>query len=88
MAFEKDDEGFKKFVKHMEDLRKTVTVVDDHIVINVHYEYNIPLSRCNTHEKILGWAYHLTEKTWMSRDVLRYFIQVACHKSGLPIPQV
>jgi hypothetical protein len=81
-----DEDGFEKYLKSMEDLAKTVMVKDGCIVINVHYEYSIQISRCNTHEKILGWVYHLTEKTWMSRDILRYFVQVSCRESGLNIP--
>ncbi|WP_158755343.1 hypothetical protein [Dyella sp. S184] len=84
MTLEEPD--FEKYKKHFEELAKTVLVKDGHIVINVHNEYNIALSSCNTHEKILGWVFHLTEKTWISRDVLRRFILVACHENGLKVP--
>jgi hypothetical protein len=84
MALEGFD--FEDYKKHMEELEKTVSVKEDHIVINVHYEYNIAISSCDTYERILGWVYHLTEKTWISRDVLRRFIQVACHESKIVIP--
>ncbi|EOM1107950.1 hypothetical protein IMR62_004782, partial [Escherichia coli] len=46
--------------------------------INVAYEYNIPLSTCSTHQQILNWVWHLTEKTWMTQNVTRRFIEVAC----------
>lgn len=61
-----------------ERLRKQVYLADGHVVINVEYEYNIPLSACDTAEKILHWVWHLTEKTWMTNEVMRRFIEVVC----------
>ncbi|WP_269635035.1 hypothetical protein [Salinivibrio proteolyticus] len=39
---------YEKAVKEEEALQKQVFVADDHVVINVSYEYNIALSRCDT----------------------------------------
>lgn len=64
-------------------LQKQVSVSDGHIVINVSYEYNIELSRCNTPAKLLHWIWHLTEKTWMTNDVMRRFIEVACRENNI-----
>jgi hypothetical protein len=64
-------------------LAEQVKIVDDYIVINVCYEYTIPLATCSTHEEILHWVWHLTEKTWMTTEVLRYFIALACERAGL-----
>ena len=77
---------FEKYRKYKEELAQIVSVKEGHIVVNVHYEYNIPLTTCNTYEKILSWAFQLTEKTWMSTDIVRRFIVVACNESGLAIP--
>lgn len=63
-------------VEHHEKMKKTVYIEDDHYVINVKYEYNIPRANCSTQEQLLGWVAHLTEKNWMSIDVMRYFMQV------------
>lgn len=68
------------------ELNKMVYIEEGHIVINVHYEYNVPLDRCDTHEKILAWALHLTEKTWMTMDVLERFIRLAMAQHGLEAP--
>ncbi len=81
-----EEDGFDRYRRHVEELARIVTVKDGHIVVYVNYEYNIPISHCDTHAKILGWAHHLTEKTWMSTAILRYFIQVACRESGLALP--
>lgn len=69
-----------------ETLRRQIYVEDGHIVINISYEYNIPLSGCDTPERILHWVWHLTEKTWMTQEVSRRFIELACHENGLPRP--
>lgn len=82
-----DENGFDKYLERMKELAETVTVKDDHIVVNVHYEYNIPISACDTHAKVLAWVCQLSEKTWMSQDVLRYFIRVACRESKLELPR-
>lgn len=74
------------FEKEREELERAVSVKKDRIVLNVRYEYNVPIADCDTHEKILGWTFHLAEKTWMSRRLLRRFIEVACVASNLPIP--
>lgn len=78
----------ESYKRHIEELNEIVKVIDDHIVINVHDAYNIHIERCNTHEKILAWVFHLTEKSWMTKEILRHFIRVAHDESGLEIPQV
>lgn len=69
-------------------LQKQVRVEEGHIVIDVDYEYNIALNRCDTLEKILGWATHLCEKNWMTTDIMERFIRVAAghHKLEIPNP--
>ena len=37
--------------------------------------YHIEWVRLDTKEKLLGWVYHLTEKSWMDTTKLRHFIQ-------------
>ncbi len=74
--------------KHDALLNKQVFFADDHIVINVEYEYNIALSRCNTESKILSWVHHLTEKTWMTNEVMERFIEMACEAHNLTLEQV
>ena len=82
-----------EYRKHAEYLARVVSVREHHIVIDVSSEcnipeYNIPLSRCSTYAEILGWAHHLTEKTWVSTEVLRRFIAVACDANKLDVPHV
>lgn len=76
------DEAFEKYIKWQEELDRQVTIDGDWIVIDVAYKYDIELSRCNTPEKILAWAYHLTEKTWMNTDLIAKFIEVAAEHIG------
>ncbi len=69
-----------KIIEQENKLKQQVSVQDEHIVINVCYEYNIALSGCDTAEKLLHWVWRLTEKTWMTNDVMRRFIAVACNE--------
>lgn len=73
----------KRVQEQEEVLGKQVYVVDGHVVINVEYEYNIELSRCDTAEKLLHWIWHLTEKTWMNTVVMRRFIEVVCRENKI-----
>lgn len=59
------------------------SIIEDHIVVNVEFEYNIPLKDCDTAEKILGWARHLSEKTWMTNDAMRDFLEISCGNAGI-----
>ena len=38
--------------------------------------YEIELSRCDTHPKMLEWIFHLTAKEWVTRMHIHLFI---CH---------
>lgn len=71
-------------------LDKQVQVKDGHIVLNSTPEneqadYNIELCRCDSPEKLLGWIRHLTEKTWLTMDMLDRFISVASVENKIEI---
>ncbi|WP_421789328.1 hypothetical protein [Hyphobacterium sp.] len=66
-------------------MTKAVRVEDGHLVIDVKYEYNIHLSRIDTPEKVVSWVYHLTEKTWMTTEVLREVLKTVSNENGIDI---
>ena len=68
------------------ELAKQIFVSNGYITINVKYEYNIELSRCNTHAKILAWVVHLAEKTWMTVELNERFILLAMAEANLELP--
>lgn len=74
---------FDDLKRREEELQRQVFVADGHIVINVSYEYNIALNRCDSAEKLLHWIWHLTEKTWMTNEVMRRFIELACRENNV-----
>jgi hypothetical protein len=80
------DELGKRLIENEERLRKLVYVDGDVITINVAYEYNIELKRCDSSEKILSWVVHLCEKTWITPEVIERFARLAAGKHGLKIP--
>ena len=45
------------------------------VVLAPLYEYEIELDRCDSPEKLLAWAFHLSGKRWMNRRLLRHFIK-------------
>lgn len=85
MAIDKSNDIWRKLEEHEALLEKQVYISEGHIVINVCYEYNVPIERCNSPEKLLGWIVHLCEKTWMTTTVLERFAQVAAAESGFAI---
>ncbi|MEX9792216.1 hypothetical protein [Morganella morganii] len=72
-----------------EKLSKILTVDGNYFVFRLSDDeinnYEINIEACNTAEKLISWVYHLTEKQWMTVDLLRYFIQVASKKSNINI---
>lgn len=80
------EELLEEYHAWQEELDKIVRVEDGFIVINVHYKYNIEISRCDTYEKIVGWVLQLSEKTWMTKDVLEHFVKKALQASQLATP--
>lgn len=41
------------------------------------YEYGIKKTRCDTPRKVCHWVCHLSEKNWVTPDLLRQFIVMA-----------
>lgn len=72
-----------------EELSKILTVDGSHFVFRLSDDeidqYEIRIQSCDTAEKLISWVFHLTEKQWMTVDLLRYFIQVASKKSNINI---
>ncbi|UIL51569.1 hypothetical protein LZU96_15225 [Pantoea agglomerans] len=82
---ESDDheQGMPAWMKKDQLLSQQVKIDGDHILINVAYEYGVPLNECATAERILHWVWHLAEKTWMTQDISRKFIEIACKHHGI-----
>jgi hypothetical protein len=72
----------EQFIKREEELNRQVTVADGCLTIDIEYPYHIDLNRIDTPEKILGWVWHLAEKTWFTQDHARRFIEVALRQIG------
>lgn len=66
-------------------LAEQVFVEGDLIVVNIQYRYEVPLSGCKSHEAVLNWCFHLSDKTWMTLDALMRFAYLACKENGLEI---
>ena len=82
MKVTKLEDMVKAWMESEDELSKKVYIDDGSICINVEYEYPIDLVRCDTPEKLLSWVFHLSEKTWMTNDVMRRFVAVASSEHG------
>jgi hypothetical protein len=74
-----------RLTRHIERLNQQCYVDGDHIIINPGFEYQIALNRCDTPEKLLSWIFHLSEKTWMTTEVLHKFIDLVVMTNNIPI---
>lgn len=80
-------ESFNKD-EYLADLkrRQNLVTADEH-GITIHgpadFDYDIALSRCSTPEKILQWVSHLSQKTWVTTEIIERFVAVASAKIGL-----
>jgi len=77
-------------LKEEEELSKIVYIEDGFIIfkgcgVDHSFEYTISLLRCSTHQAILKWSYHLTEKTWITIPMLNRFIILATQEHNLRI---
>ena len=70
----------EEYFQNQQDLRKACRLENEQIVFDVkeRTEYKIPLSRCDTYQKIVSWTTHLLQKNWVTSDVLKRFIELAC----------
>ena len=63
--------------QRQKELRRQIYETKDAIVLNVRHPYCIDKSRVNTSEKIVRWVVHLTEKNWMTSELIREFVLIA-----------
>jgi hypothetical protein len=81
------EELWEEMLAHGEQLSQQVSIQDGYLVINVAFEYPIELARCDTHAKILAWVVQLTDKTWITPEVVQRFIYLATQHHGLDLSQ-
>lgn len=59
---------------------KYVTLSNNEMIILPEHDfisYRIPLIRLTNLSDLVCWLYHLTEKDWVTNDIIREFIEVA-----------
>ena len=79
----KSSNVIKELQDHERNLDRLCRIEDGFIVLGDEINYAIKLSRCASYEKIVWWVSHLSEKTWMTLDLLARFIETACEHHGL-----
>lgn len=82
-SFNKDE-----YFTDLERRQNLVTADDGWITIHGPFAYEIALSRCSTAVAILQWVRHLSEKTWVTTEMIERFVAVASGKAGIDIESV
>jgi len=78
---------FDEGCRLLDKLDKQCYIEGDYIVLNVRFPYDIELSRCDTHKKILHWVWHLAPKNWVNQLLLWRFIELACKYHNLELSE-
>jgi len=71
------DIDMEELFQEIQDINDSIYWYEDWLIVNIAYPYEIYKDRIDTDDKILGWIYHLSDKTWMSKDHIKRFIYVA-----------
>lgn len=77
------DKVFDSCNRHREAARRMR--IEDGIIkifVNRLYEYEIPLSECETIHGALQWIEHMREKTWMTDEMLSRLIALMDEHNG------
>lgn len=77
---------FEAYKAEQAELDALVSIQGDHITIQKGGGYDIPLAECDSHERIVAWTIQLTDKSWMSAQIVNRFVKLALneHKLGYP----
>jgi hypothetical protein len=66
------------------DFKEQTFIKGGSIVLN-EKGYEIQLSGCDSAAKILGWVVHLSEKAWVTREIIRSFVVKASNHHGIKV---
>lgn len=62
--------------------------IEDSLLVIKQYNYEIEMSRCSTYEDILAWVLHLSEKTWVTSQIIEEFVKKTISYNKLDYPTV
>ena len=83
ITFQNVSQRFEECMEDRQRLSRLIYETKDGIMLDVRCEYFIHKSNINTAEKILRWAVHLSQKNWMTKELVYYFILMACHAANI-----
>ena len=58
------------------------------IPMPINNTYEILVSSCDSYMKIFAWVVHLTDKSWVTKDIIEDFIDKALNEQNLSRPTV
>lgn len=82
------DALFEAYKKEQAELEVIVSIQGDYITITKGGVYDIPLAGCDTYKKIVAWTIQLTDKSWMSAQIVNRFVKLALEAHNLDYPIV
>ncbi|PLR52392.1 hypothetical protein [Chimaeribacter arupi] len=78
----------ESYAERQKELSEIFTVDDTHIVINIpdtDAQYEIARDTCTSGAQVVSWIFQLTEKNWMTREMLRHFIKIASREANITL---
>lgn len=62
-----------------------ISIRDECFVISSYSDYSIPIEKCKTAEQLICWVFHLTEKSWVTNEIIRAFILAVSETNNVKI---
>jgi len=73
-------------MSNIERSHEEVVIEGEVVIFPNAGRYEIGLSRLDSPEKLLSWIVHLSEKTWFSPDICRWFILKVSRHHKMKVP--
>ncbi|EGT4306837.1 hypothetical protein AUM89_17955 [Cronobacter sakazakii] len=74
------------YMRHQKAMDEKVYIEEGFVIFKLEEtEYEIPLSRLSSQQRLLGWIFHLTEKSWVDIEILRHFMKIVSEHFDYPL---
>ena len=79
------EDVMKEAERQEQKLRKRVRRRGGYIVLDGHYR--IELTRIDSYKAMVDWVIHLSDKSWVTAEMLGRVCRIACSVNRIPIPR-
>ena len=71
--------------QHERKLARQCFIRGKYLTLHVVYPYHIELSRIDTKDKLIEWIHHLSEKNWITPQLIRRIIDLVSKHFGFQV---